>query len=73
MPPAGAVYLVHNPMLSLLARLVPSGMGAGVAYCLIATVALIAGISYWCFYERPMRNVVRRWIGRAREGRAEPA
>lgn len=68
-----SVYLVHNPMLSLLARLVPSGMGAGMAYCLIATTALIAGISYWYFYERPMLTVVRRWIGRARQGRAEPA
>lgn len=61
-----AVYLIHNPALSVLARLVPEGMGAGPAYVLISMGALVAGVLYWWIYERRMLAQVRGLIGARR-------
>lgn len=61
-----AVYLVHNPALSVLVRLLPSSIGARFAYVLIAAGALTAGIVYWRAYERPMLAKVRQWVAARR-------
>lgn len=54
-----SVYLVHNPTLSLLVRLLPTAVTAAVAYTFISTLALVAGLLYWRLYERPMLAWVR--------------
>ncbi len=55
-----AIYLIHNPALSLLVRLIPSGTDTGLAFALIAIGALVAGVVYWWLYERPMLLWVRQ-------------
>ncbi|MCO5054637.1 acyltransferase [Thermomonas sp.] len=57
-----SVYLVHNPLLSFLVRLVPQGVSVGIAYCAISATALAGGMAYWYFYERPMLVRVRNWV-----------
>lgn len=55
-----AIYLVHNPVLSLLVRFVPEGTSAALAYAAISVGALLAGLLYWWLYERPMLAWVRK-------------
>ena len=57
-----AIYLVHNPVLSVLVRLLPDGIPTGGAYVLISAGALMFGLLYWRIYERPMLGWVRRWL-----------
>lgn len=57
-----AIYLVHNPALSLLVRLAPDGMSAGLAYVLVASTALACGVLYWWWCERPVLAWVRQRI-----------
>ena len=54
-----AIYLVHNPALSILVRLLPAGTSIGMAYAAIAVGALAAGLLYWRLYERPALTWVR--------------
>ena len=54
-----AIYLIHNPALSILVRLLPAGTSIGVAYAAIAVGALAAGLLYWRLYERPALTWVR--------------
>lgn len=60
-----AVYLVHNPVLSLAARLlsaVASGIGPWPAFLSLAVVATAGGLAYWRWYERPALAWVRARI-----------
>lgn len=60
-----AVYLVHNPMLSLAVRLVKAvipGIGMWPAFVVIVIVATSAGLAYWRWYERPTLQWVRAWL-----------
>ncbi|MDE2382847.1 MAG: hypothetical protein KGL71_11660 [Xanthomonadaceae bacterium] len=63
-----AVYLVHNPALSALVRVMPSNISGGFAFVLIAAGALTAGIVYWWAYERPMLTKVRQSTKKGTEG-----
>jgi exopolysaccharide production protein ExoZ len=57
-----AVYLVHNPVLSVAVRGVGAvlpALQAWPAFFLIATVATCAGLAYWRWYEVPMLAWVR--------------
>lgn len=56
------IYLVHNPALSILVRLLPAGTSIGMAYVAIAAGALAAGLLYWRIYERPALAWVRRRV-----------
>ena len=60
-----AIYLVHNPVLSLAVRVVKAagpGIGVWPAFAVIVTVATAAGLAYWRWYERPMLRTVRAWL-----------
>jgi len=60
-----AVYLLHNPVLSLAVRLVKvvlPGIGVWPAFALIAVIGTSAGVVYWRWYERPMLRRVRAWL-----------
>ena len=57
-----AIYLVHNPVLSVLARLAERlipGVGPSMALVILASLALAAGLLYWYGFERPMLKWVR--------------
>lgn len=58
-----AIYLVHNPVLSLAVRALtlfwPVMMPAWGALATISAVSVFAGISYWWFYERRALAAVR--------------
>ena len=57
-----AIYLVHNPVLSVLARLTERlipGVGPSIALVMLASLALVAGLLYWYGFERPMLKWVR--------------
>ena len=57
-----AIYLVHNPVLSVLVRVLPDGTSIGVGYVAIALGALGVGLLYWRLYERPALAWVRRRV-----------
>lgn len=60
-----AVYLVHNPVLSLAVRVVKvavPGIGVWPAFAVIVSCATAAGLAYWRWYERPMLRQVRAWL-----------
>ena len=70
-----AIYLVHNPVLSIAvraARAILPGIGPWAGLGAISVVALLVGLAYWRFYERPALKVVRRWLD-ARELRRTQA
>lgn len=57
-----AVYLVHNPVLSLAVRvvkaLVPS-IGVWPAFAIMAMTGTVAGVAYWSWFEQPVLKRVR--------------
>lgn len=60
-----AVYLVHNPVLSLAARLlsaVASGIGPWLAFVTLSVVATAGGLAYWRWYEGPALALARARI-----------
>lgn len=68
-----AIYLVHNPVLSIAVRGVRAVFPDAtpwVALVLISVVALLCGLAYWAFYERPALRLVRQWLA---SRRVEPA
>ena len=57
-----AVYLVHNPVLSLavrLVRVVLPEIGVWSAFSVIVLIATVVGMVYWRWYEQPMLAWVR--------------
>lgn len=64
-----SIYLVHNPLLSLAARVADRiGLDGSPAFVAISSAALAGGLVYWFVYERTMLRLVRRWIGGRRNG-----
>lgn len=63
-----AIYLVHNPLLSLIARGIreinPS-MNPWLSLLVMSTISIAAGLAYWRFYERAALRVARNIIERA--------
>lgn len=59
-----AIYLVHNPVLSIAVRAVKAGLPIGPwsGLVLISLVALGLGWLYWWVYERHALRLVRAWI-----------
>lgn len=60
-----AIYLVHNPVLSLAVRLTKAMMptlGAWSSLLLISLIALGAGWLYWWVYEQRALRAVRAWL-----------
>jgi exopolysaccharide production protein ExoZ len=59
-----AIYLVHNPALSVASRVFSriDGLAPGLQYALVAAVALAAGLAYYLVYERHALRVVRGWL-----------
>mgnify|MGYP001491162985 CR=1 FL=1 len=60
-----AIYLVHNPVLSIAVRAVRAaspGIGPWTGLVVISVVALVAGLAYWRLYERPALRIVRQWL-----------
>ena len=60
-----AVYLVHNPVLSLAVRVVKAvvpGIGVWPAFAVVVIGATAAGLAYWRWYERPTLRMVRSWL-----------
>jgi peptidoglycan/LPS O-acetylase OafA/YrhL len=65
-----AVYLVHNPALSFLVRVIKvalPGIGVWPAFALIACIATGMGMAYWRWYERPTLAWVRARVMPARD------
>lgn len=58
-----AIYLVHYPLVSGVARLV-TPYGSGLAYGVIIAVSVAAGIAYHKIYETKALAIARRWTGR---------
>lgn len=60
-----AVYLVHNPVLSIVIRvvkrLVPD-VTPWMAMFMISSIALGAGVVFWRLYERPALRYTRSWV-----------
>lgn len=66
-----SIYLVHNPLLSVFARVaVKVGLTGGNALVAISAVALLGGLLYWRVYERNALGVIRRWIA-SRKGSSD--
>lgn len=62
-----AIYLVHNPVLSLAVRIVKRlfpGMSPWPAFLLISAAGLFAGLTYYYFYERHALLLARRFLGK---------
>jgi len=62
-----SVYLVHNPVQSMLARLPPftePSLGSAGYFAGIAMGSLLAGLVYHQWYERPAIRLSRDWIKR---------
>ncbi|MBJ6978097.1 acyltransferase [Luteimonas sp. MC1895] len=58
-----AVYLIHNPLLSVAVRVaVKVGVQGWAAFLLISAVALAGGLMYWALYERRALGLTRRWL-----------
>lgn len=60
-----AIYLVHNPILSIAVRIAKAGlpaMGPWSGLVLISLVALCVGWLYWWAYERHALRMVRGWL-----------
>lgn len=58
-----AIYLVHNPLLSIAARVAARVDLDGVEGLIaISTAALLGGLLYWRLYEQPALAAIRRWI-----------
>jgi exopolysaccharide production protein ExoZ len=58
-----AVYLVHNPVLSVSIRMVKRAapaLSAEMAFGLISATSLCVGLAYWWIYERNALKFVRR-------------
>ena len=61
-----AIYLVHLPLISLLARVAPSHWLASVILLFIA--GAVAGLVYHLLFERPAITLVRKQLARLRGG-----
>jgi len=56
-----AIYLVHNPLLSLTSRACDAmGIGWFAALILSALASAAAGVAYYLFWERPVMRAVKR-------------
>lgn len=58
-----SIYLVHNPVLSAAIRAVKQihpGVSAEVAFIVISTVGLAAGLMYWWLYEKNALTLARK-------------
>lgn len=63
-----AIYLVHNPLIAVLARAAPPHWAAALGWFIVASTA--AGLAYHLWYERPAIRLVRSLLHRSR---LEPA
>lgn len=55
-----AIYLVHNPLLSVLSRLLAqSGLGWEVALILSTVICAVAGVLWYLAWERPVMRLVK--------------
>ena len=62
-----AIYLVHNPFLSIAVRVVKSvfpSISPWPGLMVISVAALGAGLFYWWLYERHMLLAVKSWLKR---------
>lgn len=60
-----AIYLVHDPVLSITVRLVAATapqIGVWPGFILISVTACLAGVLYWKAYETPALQAARRLI-----------
>lgn len=58
-----SIYLIHNPLLSLVARGAAFFELRGLpGFLVISSVAVIAGLVYWYLYEQPALRNVRQLI-----------
>jgi peptidoglycan/LPS O-acetylase OafA/YrhL len=63
-----AIYLVHNPLEAAAVRLVlmfDPGASPGFVFIVISAMALIAGLAYHSWYERPALALARRTLAAA--------
>lgn len=58
-----AIYLVHNPLFSLVARLVSPVQSWGLTFGLCTLIGLAAGAVYHAFFEKPALTFARRRTG----------
>lgn len=65
-----AIYLIHYPLVSALARLLARVDGI-LAYIVIVIVSIVAGVVYHKLFEQHALVIARRWIDR--KMRARPA
>ena len=55
-----AIYLIHNPLLSLTSRLFALiGVGWVGALVASAVICVLAGIAYYLMWERPIMRLAR--------------
>ncbi|RYG10054.1 MAG: acyltransferase, partial [Burkholderiales bacterium] len=59
-----AIYLVHNPALSIFVRLARWAHLDALALPVIAAAATLAGIAYWAIYERHALKFARQLVKR---------
>lgn len=63
-----AIYLVHNPCMSVLLRMLPPLPHWSLAFALFSVFSVLAGIGYFWLVERPLMHWVRRKLLRQRLG-----
>ena len=73
-----AIYLVHNPAQSLAVRLVSKALPIitpGIAFLLVASLSLLAGLAYHLCYERQALRLAKGMLlpGARNPQRSEPS
>lgn len=67
-----AIYLVHQPLVAAMSRVLVSAAGGMLSFLAIVAAGTVGGIVYHKLYEIPALRIVKRWTKRAPDRRLTP-